>query len=91
MEKGKMEEIHTFKTQYNKEEVEEVINWFEEQMEQLPRELQISNSMRTSNLPDTVKKLIKFVESNEQTATFSGYASHLFLIRERLKTMQKRE
>lgn len=88
MEKGNMKEIHTFKTQYSKEEVEEVINWFEERMEQLPRELQISNSMRTSNLPETVKKLIKFVVSNEQTATFSGYASHLLLIRERLKVMK---
>lgn len=81
----KVDEIYTFKPEYSKQEIKELIVWFEERMDKLPDELQINKSTRTSDLKSTVDSIMKVLRVREMTVTFCGYAAHLFLIRERLK------
>lgn len=82
----KMEEIYTFKPEYSKSEIQELITWFEERMDRLPDELQISRAAYTSDLKATVDSLLELMRVRSMNVvTFCGYAAHLFLIRERLK------
>lgn len=81
----KLEEIYTFKPEYSKAEVKELITWFEERMDKLPADLQISSSTYTPDLKSTVNGLLEIMRVREMTVIFCGYAAHLFLIRERLK------
>ena len=62
---------HIYKPAYTKQEVDELTRWFEERMDRLPATLQLNEATAASDLPRTV--------------TFSGYMSHLDLIRLRLK------
>lgn len=80
----KKEEIYTFKPDFTKAEVKELIAWFEERMDHLPDELQINKSSRTKNLRFTVTKLISMLKERDVTVTICGYIAHLALIRERL-------
>lgn len=80
----KKEDIYTFKPDFTKAEVKELIAWFEERMDHLPDELQINKSSRTKNLRFTVTKLISMLKERDVTVTICGYIAHLALIRERL-------
>lgn len=80
----KKEDIYTFKPDFTKAEVKELIAWFEERMDRLPDELQINKSSRTKNLRFTVTKLISMLKERDVTVTICGYIAHLALIRERL-------
>ena len=80
----KKEDIYTFKPDFTKEEVNELIAWFEERMDRMPAELQINKSSQTKNLRFTVTKLISMLKEREVTVTICGYIAHLALIKERL-------
>ena len=79
-----MKIIHTFKPQYTPEEIKDLIKWFQERMDQLPKTLTLDDSSSTEDLPQVVKILILRMGDCNITPTWSGYASHLFLIKERL-------
>lgn len=80
----KKEDIYTFKPDFTKAEVNELIAWFEERMDRMPTELQINKSSHTKNLRFTVTKLISMLKEREVTVTICGYIAHLALIKERL-------
>lgn len=80
----KKEDIYTFKPDFTKAEVNELIDWFEKRMDQLPEEMQINKSSYTKNLRFTVAKLISMLKEREVTVTICGYIAHLALIKERL-------
>ena len=71
---------HIYKPAYTKQEVDELTRWFEERMDRLPATLQLNEATAASDLPRTVK-----VHKENISVTFSGYMSHLDLIRLRLK------
>ena len=77
---------HVYKAGYDKAEAEELIGWFEERMDRLPKTLKLNAAITTSNLSRTVKALLAVVRSREDMldVTFSSYVSHLVLIRLRL-------
>lgn len=79
------EEIYTFKPDFTKAEVQELIAWFEERMDQLPDEMEINKSSSTKNLRFTVTKLISMLKHREVNVTICGYIAHLALIRKRLE------
>ena len=72
---------HIYKPAYTKQEVDELTRWFEERMDRLPATLQLNEATAASDLPRTVLK----VHKENISVTFSGYMSHLDLIRLRLK------
>lgn len=78
---------HVYKPGYKKEEVKELVAWFEERMDRLPASIQLNAATKTSNLPRTVKALVELlkVRGGVPSVTFSGYVAHLELIRLRLK------
>ncbi len=80
-----LKNIYTFKPEFTKEEIQDLIAWFETRKDRLPATLQINRSSHTENLPHTVKRMIGVITEKGPTPTFSGYIAHLFLIRERLK------
>ena len=79
-----MKSIHTFKPQYTPEEIQDLIKWFQERMDQLPKSLALDDSISTDDLPKVVKILILRMGDGNITPTWSGYASRLILIKERL-------
>lgn len=81
----KKEDLYTFKPDFTKAEVKEMIAWFEERMDQLPDELQINKSSKTTNLRFTVTKLISLLKHREVSVTNCGYIAHLALIQKRLE------
>lgn len=80
-----MKDIYTFKSEYTEAEVKELIAWFAPRMDKLPAALQLNRSSRTDDLPHTVRRMVGVITEKGHSSTFSGYISHLFLIRERLK------
>ena len=72
---------------YTKQEVDELTRWFEERMDRLPATLQLNEATAASDLPRTVKALLAVLKVHKEniSVTFSGYMSHLDLIRLRLK------
>ena len=78
---------HVWKPAYSRQEVDELTRWFEERMDRLPRTMQLNGSTSTSDLPRTVKALSAVLKAHKEKmpVTFSGYISHLELIRLRLK------
>lgn len=87
MEEHKIEkDPHLYKTEFKKEEAEEVISWFEARMDRLPQTMQLNSSTSTQDLPRTVRSLISVIRVREDAldVTFSSYLVHLMLIRLRL-------
>ncbi len=78
-------EIYTFKPVFTREEQRELMEWFEQRMDKLPKELQINKSTHSADLPRTVKAMIGVIKEKGGSTAFSGYIAHLELIRERLK------
>jgi len=78
---------HIYKPAYTKQEVDELTRWFEERMDRLPATLQLNEATAASDLPRTVKALLAVLKVHKEniSVTFSGYMSHLDLIRLRLK------
>lgn len=78
---------HVYKPTYTKQEMDELARWFEERMECLPATLRLNEATESYDLPRTVKSLLKILKMHKEnmTVTFSGYVSHLALIRLRLK------
>ncbi len=78
---------HIYKPQYSRQEVEEVVRWFEERMERLPESLQLNEATSTPDLRRTVGALLNVLRIHKETlsVTFSGYMAHLELIRLRLQ------
>ena len=71
---------HIYKPAYTKQEVDE-------RMDRLPATLQLNEATAASDLPRTVKALLAVLKVHKEniSVTFSGYMSHLDLIRLRLK------
>lgn len=81
------EDPHVYKSDYTKAEVNELLAWFEERMDKLPQTLRLNKATTTDNLKRTVKALTTTVKRLEGVinVTYSGYVSHLVLIRLRLQ------
>lgn len=77
--------IH-YKKHYTDEEREECFQWFDKHMDQLPQTLEGIRSIRISDLPFTVSRMVSVLR-NRMTAgrTFNGQFSILLLIREKLR------
>lgn len=78
---------HLYKQVYTKEEVEELIGWFEERKERLPQALKLNDSTESVDLPHTVRALTAVLRNHKEklSVTFYGYISYLELIRLRLR------
>ena len=74
-----------FKEYYTREELNELVTWFDERMDRLPQQLVIDDTCTSSDLPKTVRALCKLAGRQHLDVCFSGYFSQLFTIRERLQ------
>ena len=80
-----MERKDFFKAEYEASELQELFEWFEKHMEQLPRELQLDDATYTRDLPRTVRSYVHLLQNMRRTISQGGYVAHLMLIRERLR------
>lgn len=78
---------HMFKPDFKKEEVEELLAWFEARMDKLPKTMKMDPATETDNLPLTVERLMKVLSRHKSnfSVTFSGYMALLLSIRQRLQ------
>ena len=76
--------MRTYQPEYTKPFRDEQIRWFEERMDKLPQELQINEYSRSRDLTFTVKALIRTLQANAPSVTFSGYMETLMQIKDRL-------
>lgn len=77
--------MENFKTEYKKEEIEELTAWFAARADRLPQQLQISESTFSEDLPKTVRALTTAIRRKRLTVTFCGYVSQLYTIRKLLQ------
>lgn len=78
---------HMFKPNFKKEEIEELLAWFETRMDKLPKTMKMDPATETDNLPLTVERLIKVLSRHKGnfSVTFCGYMALLLSIRQRLQ------
>ena len=78
---------HVYQPAYTTQETDEIVRWFEKRMDRLPQSLQLNEATSTTDLPRTVKSLLKVAKGHRDniSVTFSGYLAHLALIRLRLE------
>jgi hypothetical protein len=78
-----------YKVQYTKEEVDELIQWFEDRKESLPKTAKIGDYVSIDDLPTTLKALEYNARRNRENVVFSGLIHQLFLLRDELmKSME---
>ena len=80
-----IKKINTFKPKYSLEEIQDLVKWFKERMDRLPATLVLDECTKTDDLPKTVKAFIALLDREKINPFWSGYISHLLLIRERLR------
>lgn len=73
-----------FKEAYTPEELKEIVDWFEERMDRLPAKLELDEATKTGDLRLTVERLTTILKRKKLDISFSGYVSHLFVIRDKL-------
>lgn len=70
---------------YTPEQVAELETWFKERMERLPKQLRLSQSTTTNDLPFAITRLLAMAHRSENNICFTGYTNQLFLIRQKLE------
>lgn len=74
-----------FKPIFTDEERKECFQWFEQHMDELPAEFSSIRSIRITDLPNTVRRMMTSLSHrNFSDGTFSGQFSLLLLIRHHL-------
>ena len=78
-----------FKASYTNEERKACIEWFERNMERLPKELTVDKSTTSRNLPYTVKRMMMMLRlhARPDSSVYNGYLANLMLIRQRLREL----
>ena len=75
-----------FKPQFTEQEREECFQWFEQHMNELPQTMLPIRSIRITDLPRTVRRMVDVLRKRmTNDHTFSGEFSFLLLIREKLR------
>lgn len=74
-----------FKAKYTKQECKECFQWFERHFDELPQSLTSIRSMRFTNLPRTVRRMLNVLHNRmPEERIFNGEFSILLLIRQHL-------
>lgn len=79
---------HLYKPEFTKEEVDELLKWFEQRDGRLPQTLKLNSSTQATDLPRTVgwlTRVLKSLSDKPLAVTFYGYVSLLALVRLRLQ------
>lgn len=71
-----------YKKQYSHEELEEILNWFEKNMDKLPASLQLNKATYIKDLPKTVHQYFDLIKQQKDNPTYSGQIHHLFEMRD---------
>jgi hypothetical protein len=74
-----------YKKQYTQEEVNEIIDWLNNHMDQFPKRLQLSDAILIEDLPKTLSSLMYNAKSNYRNVSFSGLICKLFAIKDVLE------
>ncbi|MBQ8968933.1 MAG: hypothetical protein IJ064_04270 [Bacteroidaceae bacterium] len=64
---------------------DELLKWFAERMDRLPKSLQYNASSYSSDLHKTVDSLSRMLRANKPGVTFSGYMEQLLQIKDKLQ------
>lgn len=78
------DDMKYFKERYTREELSELVAWFSQRMDKLPRQLVIDDTCTSTDLPRTVYALCKLAQRPGIDVCFSGYISQLLTIRDLL-------
>jgi len=73
-----------YKTSYSKDELNDLISWFEMHLDKLPKSFKMNDFTLFPNLPKTVKNIILFLKLGKNDPTFSGQIYNWFVLREKL-------
>ncbi len=74
-----------YKSSFTKQEREECFAWFERHFDELPQTMKSIRSIRVTNLPATVRRMINVLRKRmNEGHTFNGEFSLLLLIRQHL-------
>lgn len=80
-----------YKKLYSKEEISEVIQWFKNHYEQLPESIYLDKAAYIPDLKRTVRLYCELVVENMNNPTYSGQIRHIFLMREAIEELWKKQ
>lgn len=69
---------------YAREELVELLNWFNDNRHRLPASLDLASGVTIPDLPKTVNLYFDIVSLHKENATYGAQILHLFRIREKL-------
>ena len=80
---------HQFKARFTEEERQACVQWFERHMDRLPQTMVIDDSMKTDDLPKTVRHLMTFASKERLGAgsIYSGMFAVLLTIQHNLQQL----
>ena len=76
-----------YKKLYTPEELDEVCEWFKQNMHRLPPTLQLNESTFFLDFPTTASYYIDIVELHRENSTYGGQIHHIFQMQQKLKDM----
>ena len=71
-----------YKKQYTQEELDNLVAWFKEHMDELPQSLYIDKATYVKDLKYTVQLYFDIVRDLAEIPCYSGQIRHLFLMKE---------
>ena len=82
-----------FKRLYTEQERNELIQWFEQHIDELPQRMLIDKSIATNDLPKTVKSMTTVLRNQNlvKRSTYCGYMATLLRIRDQIVNPQKQD
>lgn len=74
-----------YRKHYTDAELDELVGWFEKNMERLPASLRMSESTLIADFPHTVRLYFDIVRQHKDNPTYSGQIYQLFKMRDAVR------
>lgn len=73
-----------FKKVYTAEELQELSAWYEEHLDSLPASFEYDDAIQFTDLHETVKAFLSFMDKGKENSTFGGFFYMFFRLKEKL-------
>ena len=77
-----------FTKRFSDEDLEDVKKWIRDNLETMPKSLQLNPSTFIADLPLTASYYIDIIDQHKENPTYAGQIYHAFQIRERVEQLR---
>ena len=77
-----------FTKRFSDEDLESVKQWIRDNLDTMPKSLQLNPSTFIADLPTTASYYIDIIDQHKENPTYAGQIYHAFQIRERVEQLR---